>query len=189
LRTRLREQEQGEGKGFLHRWLVRVDPQTANRVHPNDLVRLIRALEVFLLTGTPLSQWQMNHGFRDQPFNTLTVGLVMQRETLAYRIEQRCREMVRDGLVEEVQRLWEMGYSPELAPLQTIGYTQIGEMLRGQYGLEDAITRMAQETRRLAKRQLTWLRAEPDVRWFAPTQRREITEAIEMFFERLAAES
>jgi len=186
LRARLHEQEQNEGKGFLHRWLASVDPEAAVRLHPNDTVRLIRALEVFLVSGTPMSRWQREHGFREHPFSTLTIGLVMERETLARRIEQRCRQMVRDGLVEEVRRLWEMGYGPELLLLQTIGYTQMGEMLQGHCGLEDALARMAQETRRLAKRQLTWLRAESEVCWFAPTQMREISEAIETFFERSA---
>ena len=186
LRARLHEQEHSEGGGFLHRWLAGVDPEAAVRLHPNDTVRLIRALEVFLVSGTPMSQWQREHGFRERPFATLTIGLVMERETLARRIEQRCRQMVSDGLVEEVHRLWEMGYGPELSPLQTIGYTQIGEMRQGRYGLEDALARMAQETRRLAKRQLTWLRAEPEVRWFAPTQTRAITAAVEMFFARSA---
>jgi len=182
LRARMYEQEQSEGRGFLHRWLASVDSEAAARLHPNDTVRLIRALEVFLLSGTPMSRWQRDHSFRDRPFATLTISLVIERETLARRIEERCRQMVCDGLVEEVRHLWKMGYGPELSPLQTIGYAQIGEMLQGRCGLEDALARMVQETRRLAKRQLTWLRAEPEVRWFAPTQTREITAAVEMFF-------
>lgn len=189
LRTRLYEQEQSEGRGFLHHWLASVDAEAAARLHPNDTVRLIRALEVFLSSGTPLSQWQRDHGFRDRSFATLTISLVMERETLARRIEERCRQMVRDGLIDEVRRVWEMGYGPELSPLQTIGYAQIGEMLQGHYGLVDALALMARETRRLAKRQLTWLRAEPEVRWFAPVQMREISEAVEMFFERSAVSS
>jgi tRNA dimethylallyltransferase len=189
LRARLQEQEQSEGRGFLHGWLAGVDPEAAARLHPNDTVRLIRALEVFLLSGTPMSRWQQDHSFRDRPFTTLTISLVMERETLARRIEERCRQMVRDGLVEEVRHLWEMGYGPELTPLQTIGYAQVGEVLQGRCGLEEALARMAQETRRLAKRQLTWLRAEPEVRWFAPTQIREITEAVEMFFAQSVEQS
>jgi tRNA dimethylallyltransferase len=181
LRARLYEQEQSEGRGVLHRWLITVDPEAAARLHPNDTVRLIRALEVFLLSGTPLSRWQRDHSFRDRPFATLTISLVMERETLARRIEERCRQMMCDGLIEEVRRLWEMGYGPKLSPLQTIGYAQIGELLQGHCGLENALARIARETRRLAKRQLTWLRAEPEVRWFAPMQRREITETVEMF--------
>lgn len=186
LRTRLREQVHEEGTGFLHNWLASVDPQAANRLHPNDTVRLIRALEVFLLTGTPISQWQREHAFRERPFSTLTISLVMDREALARRIDQRCRQMIQDGLAEEVRRVWEMGYGPELASLRTIGYAQIGQMLQGHCGLADAIEKMAQETRRLAKRQLTWLRAEPDVRWFAPTQTREIIASVETFFEHSA---
>jgi tRNA dimethylallyltransferase len=183
LRARLQEQEQGEGKGFLHRWLQTVDPEAANRLHPNDLVRLIRALEVFLLTGTPISQWQREHGFRESPFSTLTIGLVMERDSLARGIEVRCRQMVRDGLVEEVRRVWEMGYGPDLPTMQTIGYAQIGAMLQGQYGMDEALTRMALETKRLAKRQLTWLRAEPEVQWFTPAQRQDIATTVERFWE------
>jgi len=183
LRACLREHVHEEGTGFLHNWLASVDPRAANRLHPNDTVRLIRALEVFLLTGTPISQWQQEHSFRDRPFSTLTISLVMDREALARRIDQRCRQMIQDGLAEEVSRVWEMGYGPELASLRTIGYAQIGQMLQGHCGLADAIEKMAQETRRLAKRQLTWLRAEPGVRWFAPTQTREIAAAVARFFE------
>jgi tRNA dimethylallyltransferase len=163
--------------------LKSVDPEAANRLHPNDMVRLIRALEVFLLTGAPISQWQRDHGFRDSPFLTLTIGLAMERGTLARRIAQRCRQMVQDGLVEEVRGLWEMGYGPDLPTLRTIGYAQVGEMLQGSYGLDEALTRMALETRRLAKRQLTWLRAEQTVQWFAPLQRQDIAAAVAEFWE------
>ena len=183
LRARLHEQEQSEGKGFLHSWLGSVDPEAAARLHPNDTMRLIRALEVFLLSGAPLSQWQRAHGFRERPFSTLTIGLVRDRETLHRCIEQRCRQMIGDGLVDEVRCVWELGYGPELPPLQTIGYAQIGDMLQGRCRLEDAIAHMTLDTRRLAKRQLTWLRAEPGLHWYAPTQTREITAAVELFFD------
>jgi tRNA dimethylallyltransferase len=182
LRSRLQAQEQHEGRGFLHRWLQSVDPEAANRLHPNDTVRLIRALEVFLLTGKSISQWQHEHGFSERPFSTLMISLVMARETLAQRIELRCRQMVQDGFVDEVRQLWDMGYGPELSPMRTIGYVQIGEMLQGCYGMEDALNRMVLETKRLAKRQLTWLRAEPDICWFAPQQLGEISDAVERFW-------
>ena len=183
LRVRLQGQEQHEGKGFLHHWLGTIDPETATRLHPNDLVRLVRALEVFLLTGTPISQWQREHGFRESPFSTFTIGLVMERAALARGIEARCRQMVQDGLVEEIRRVWAMGYGPDLPTMQTIGYAQIGAFLRGEYGLEEALTRMALETKRLAKRQLTWLRAEPEVQWFTPMQQQDIETAVERFWE------
>lgn len=182
LRARLQEQELCEGKGFLHRWLQTVDSEAATRLHPNDLVRLIRALEVFLLTGTSMSQWQRTHGFREQPFATLMIGLVMERDLLAQHIELRCRQMVRDGLVEEVRRVWDMGYGPDLPTMRTIGYAQMGAMLQGQYGMDEALMRMTLETKRLAKRQLTWLRAEPGVQWFASAQQRDIATAVERFW-------
>jgi len=184
LRARLQAQEQNEGKGFLHNRLKEVDPESARRLHPNDLVRIIRALEVFLLTGIPISQWQREHGFSERPFATFTIGLVQERETLARGIELRCRQMVQDGLVEELRRVWDMGYSPELPPLQSIGYAQMGAMLRGQYDIEEALMRMALATKRLAKRQLTWLRSEPEVQWFTPAQRQTITDVVERFWMR-----
>jgi tRNA dimethylallyltransferase len=142
----------------------------------------MRALEVFLLTGTPISQWQREHGFRERPFSTLTIGLVREREALARDIELRCRQMVQDGLVEEVRRVWAMGYGPDLPTMQTIGYAQIGAMLQGQYGMDEAVTQMTLATKHLAKRQLTWLRAEPEVCWFAPVQRRDIETAVGRFW-------
>lgn len=184
LRQRLQQQEHEESAGFLHRWLQRVDPDAARRLHPHDSVRLIRALEVFLLTEKPISQWQREHAFSERPFATLTIGLTMDRAALARRIEQRCRDMVQAGLVDEVRHLWEMGYGPELSAMRTIGYAQIGDMLRGHYDTEEALTRMTLETRRLAKRQMTWLRADPEVQWFPPTQVQDIEEAIVKFWQR-----
>jgi tRNA dimethylallyltransferase len=182
LRARLRDDESTKGRGFLHRWLQEVDPAAARRLHPNDTVRLIRALEVFLLTGIPMSQWQTQHGFRERPFSTLTIGLVVERELLHRRITERCQQMVHDGLIEETQYVWQLGYGPELPVMQTIGYAQIGALLRGQYTYGEALEKMAAETKQLAKRQLTWFRADPEVRWFAPTQAVSIAEAVEKFW-------
>jgi tRNA dimethylallyltransferase len=184
LRAQLEEHERTEGKGFLHRWLSRVDPPTAARLHPNDVLRQVRALEVFLLTEIPMSRWQQEHGFRERPFPTLLLSLMCDRETLYRRIEARCRQMLRDGLVEELRQVWAMGYDPALPVFQTIGYAQMGAVLQGRLGQEDALTQMATETKRLAKRQLTWLRVEPNVRWFAPVQEREMATEIEKFWQR-----
>jgi len=182
LRAQLQEQERTEGKGFLHRWLSCVDPTAAVRLHPNDIVRQVRALEVFLLTGVPMSRWQQEHGFRERPFSTLTISLICDRETLHRRIEARCQQMIRDGLLEELRQVWAIGYDPDLPVFQTIGYAQIGALLQGRLGYEEALTQMATETKRLAKRQLTWLRAEPDVQWFTPRQEREMVTALEKFW-------
>jgi tRNA dimethylallyltransferase len=140
-------------------------------------------LEVFLLTGKPVSYWQREHGFRERLFAALTVGLVCERETLHRRIEARCQQMMRDGLVEEVRRVWGLGYGPELPVMQTIGYAQVKAMLHGQCSEGEAIARMITETKHLAKRQLTWFRAEPDVQWFVPSRGREITAVIDRFWQ------
>ena len=129
-----------------------------------------------------MSQWQREHGFRERPFETLLIGLAVERKTLYQRIEQRCRAMLDEGLVAELQRIWALGYSPELPVLQTIGYAQTGRLLGGEYEREEALEHMTQETRRLAKRQMTWFGAEPEMRWFAPTQMAEIRLAIDQFF-------
>jgi tRNA dimethylallyltransferase len=183
LRTRLQAQEVSEGKGFLHHQLRKVDPEVANRLHPNDAVRLIRALEVFLLTGKPMSHWQREHGFRDRPFATLMVGLVCERETLHRRIAERCQQMLKDGLVDEVRRVWDMGYGPELPVMQTIGYAQAKAFLQGKCSEEEALAQMTTETKQLAKRQLTWFRAEPELQWFAPSQGREMRDVINRFWQ------
>lgn len=183
LRARLQEQEASEGKGFLHRWLQDVDPDAANRLHPNDTIRLIRALEVFLLTGKPISHWQREHGFRERPFATLMIALVCDRETLHRRIAERCQQMLQDGLVDEVRRVWAMGYGPELPVMQTIGYAQVKALLHGQCSEAEALAQMATETKQLAKRQLTWFRADPDIQWFGPSQGREIADVISKFWK------
>lgn len=182
LRARLHEQERQAGRGFLYRWLYQVDPDAAARLHPHDTVRVVRALEVFLLTGTPLSQWQRAHGYGEREFSTLTIGLVADRETLARRIAHRCYQMIAAGLVDEVRRLWERGYGPELPPLRTIGYAQIGAVLRGRCSLAEAVAEMCKETRRLAKRQLTWLRGEPQVWWCPAGQVEAVAAAIDKFY-------
>jgi tRNA dimethylallyltransferase len=182
LRTHLQEQEQREGKGTLHRRLHEVDPDAANRLHPNDTVRLIRALEVFLSTGKPMSQWQREHGFRDRPFVTLTIGLVCERETLHRRIAERCQQMLKDGLVDEIRRVWNLGYGPELPVMNTIGYAQVKAFLQGQCDEEETLVQMTTATKQLAKRQLTWFRAEPNLQWFSPSQGREIRDVIKKFW-------
>lgn len=129
-----------------------------------------------------MSQWQREHGFRDRPFQTLMIGLVCERETLHRRIAERCQQMLKDGLVDEVQRVWAMGYGSELPVMQTIGYAQVKALLQGQCSEEEALAQMTTETKKLAKRQLTWFRAEPDLQWFAPSQGREIVDVIGRFW-------
>jgi tRNA dimethylallyltransferase len=164
LRERLTALEDGE-PGALHRRLTTVDPSAAVRLHPHDRVRLIRALEVCELTGRPLSAWQAEHGFRATELDCRVIGLEMPRRALYARLDARCRAMLADGLLDEVRGLWTRGYGPQLWPLQSIGYREVGAHLRGECDLAGALAAMQRATRRFAKRQRTWFRADPQVEW------------------------
>ena len=164
LRARLQAQEQAE-PGSLHRRLREVDPDGAGRIHPNDILRQVRALEVFALTGRPLSEWQQEHGFREASLDIRVVGLELERATLYERLDRRCAAMIGGGLVEEVRGLLARGYRRELPALRTIGYREIGAYLAGECALDAARSAMMRATRQLAKRQMTWFRAVPDIQW------------------------
>ena len=167
------------GKEKLFNELQAVDPESAQRISPNDMVRLVRALEVFRLTGEPLSYLNQRHGFQDQPYDCLKFSLTRPRAELYHLIEARTQHMLEDGLVDEVRSLFSLGYGPKLRPLQSIGYKQIALYLEGKLPLAEAVSLIQRETRRFAKRQLTWLRhdtgniwvelpqGEPDVEHFA----------------------
>jgi tRNA dimethylallyltransferase len=172
LRARLRARERAGGPGTLHRQLAAADPAAAARLHPRDLVRVVRALEVLALTGRPISVWQAEHGFAERRLDALVLGLRRPREELAERIAARCAAMLAAGLLDEIRRLWAHGWGPELAPLRSVGYREMGAHLRGELGLEDALAACARATRRLAKRQMTWFRADPAVRWRHPDRER-----------------
>jgi tRNA dimethylallyltransferase len=150
------------GVGHLFGRLVKIDAQAAAGIKPNDLKRIVRALEVYEQTGIPISQHQRRHDFAERPFETVTVGLRMPREELYRTIERRFDSMIEEGLVDEVRGLLARGYE---LPLSTIGYREIAAFLRGQISLDDAVAQAKRATRRLAKRQLTWFRADPEIVW------------------------
>ena len=145
----------------------------------------MRALEVFELTGETISAHQNRHRFADIGYDTLTVGIEVERKKLYEAIDARFDAMVAAGLVEEVRALIEAGYSPEKPPLSTIGYKQIAAYLRGEMTLAEAIALAKQESRRLAKRQLTWFRREPEIVWLDPERGAHDALALfEKFFRR-----
>lgn len=160
LRARLKAEEEQQ-PGSLHRRLAEVDPASAARLHPRDRVRLVRALEVHALSGRPISAWQEEHRFERGGIAMRVIALEVPREELARRIEARCQAMVKEGLVAEVEGLFAAGLDPTLPSLRSPGYAEIGEFVRGLCSREDAVARMAQATRRLAKRQATWWRGHP----------------------------
>jgi tRNA dimethylallyltransferase len=157
--------------GALHRRLCAVDPATAARVHPHDQVRLVRALEIHELTGQPISRWRAAHAFAERSFTTCVLALDVPRVTLYRHIDERCQAMIDSGLLAEVRALLAAGLDPEVPALQSPGYREMCEHLNGACDLPTAVARMARATRRLAKRQLTWFRSDPEVVWCAPDLR------------------
>jgi tRNA dimethylallyltransferase len=154
-----------EGPQALHDLLSRVDPDTAARLHVNDRLRIIRALEVYHQTGTPLSRFQEGHGFVENRYAPVKIGLDVERSILYGRIDSRVDAMIDAGLVDEVESLLSQGYSPELKPLGAIGYREICDYLRGRLTLADAVDLIKRNTRRYAKRQLTWFRRDGAIKW------------------------
>jgi tRNA dimethylallyltransferase len=164
LRTRLRERATERGPGYLHKLLRRLDPAAAQAIHPNDIPKAIRAVEVSISARAPMTGlWQQG---RDslEGFRILRIGLNPDREALYARINHRASEMFSDGLVAETAALaGKYGNSPW--PLTSLGYKQAMQYLRGEITLEQAIAAAQQGHRNYAKRQMTWFRREPDVHW------------------------
>lgn len=153
----------------LREELRRVDPRAAARIHPEDRVRVVRALEVWRLTGRPLSaSWG---GERPFPWPLVKVGLALDRRELGRRIEARVERMLASGLVAEARRLWESGLSPDAPALRTIGYRELFAHFRGEYDLPEAKRRIVRNTKAYARRQLAFFRAETGVRWIDVTGR------------------
>ena len=170
--------------GTLHRWCRRLDPPVAERVHPNDRVRLTRALEVMLTTGERMSEQQQRHGFADRLGTVLYLVVDPGVEELKRRIRRRSADLFERGLVEEVRQLWERGYGPELPALRSIGYLEAGRVLSGERSVAEAIGDVVRATERFAKRQRTWFRGEADAVWIHPHESRaRILEGIGRFLE------
>lgn len=155
------------GEEALWQQVHQVDPITAERVHPNDTRRLIRALELFELNKAPMSQTvSSDKKLVHSPFNFLMIGLTMPRDLLYERINRRVEIMIDMGLVEEVQHLIEAVGAQELTAMQSLGYKEMIPYLQGHASLEDTIALIQQKTRQFAKRQLTWFRHMPHIEWF-----------------------
>jgi tRNA dimethylallyltransferase len=165
LRKRLRERAASRGSGYLHRILRRLDRTAAEKIHANDAPKLIRAIEVCLASRGRMTELWKQHG-RDalRGFRILRVGLDPERQALYARINNRAQEMFDAGLIEETRRLREK-YGDEIGPLSSLGYRQAVQFLRGELTREQALQAAQQAHRNFGKRQMTWFRREPDVRW------------------------
>ncbi|ADL07945.1 tRNA (adenosine(37)-N6)-dimethylallyltransferase MiaA [Thermosediminibacter oceani] len=165
LRLQLKSEAEKYGNEFLYEKLKQVDPKAAEKIHPNNLRRIIRALEVYIKTGVPFSYSEELTKQQESPYDLLIFGLTRPREELYERINKRVLLMIEKGFVDEVKRLLEMGYSEDLNPMQGLGYRQIIDYLQGRITLEEAIYLISRDTRRYAKRQYTWFRKDKNIIW------------------------
>ncbi len=185
VRERLKQEAGQKGKEFVYQRLREVDPKAAARIHPQDLFRTIRALEVFESTGVQISFLQEQHRFGDRPYLTLKIGLEMDRDKLYRRIEESVERMIERGFLQEVEGLLEMGYGQGLKPMQGLGYKQMVKFLSNELGWDEAVSLMKRETRHYAKRQWTWFKADREACWRDTSSDREkIFSEVRSFLER-----
>lgn len=183
IRNRLKEEARIYGLSFLYTQLNRKDPDTAKRIHPNDTYRIIRALEVYELTGKRISEFHQGHRFKDNPFEFLKIGLHINRDILYDRIDRRVDAMIDGGLFREVTELLEMGYSSGLKSMQSIGYRHLVDFIEGNCNWDETVQTLKRDTRRYAKRQLTWFKADPEIIWIEPRRFSEIQVRIKNFLQ------
>lgn len=172
-------------KGSAHERLRALDPEAAKRLHPNDVKRVIRAIEVLEGTGESARAEFTRRDDASLPYRPVMAGLTMPREFLYRRIEARVEDMLRAGLEDEVRGVLQSGVSPASPAMQGLGYKQMCAFIRGECIREDAVARIKQETRRYAKRQLTWFRREERIRWFDVSQfegARTLADALTLYF-------
>ena len=163
---------------FLHLRLERVDPEAARRIHPHDRRRIIRALEVYVQSGSPLSRFQRQDQQRKPKFRYIKIGLLRPRTELYKRAEERIEEMFTQGWVEEVKKLLEKGYQPELPSMHGLGYREITRFLSGKISLTQAKLLIKRNTRHFIKRQLTWFKREKDVHWITIEKNQDKNEIL-----------
>ena len=154
-----------KGNEFLHEMLRNIDPKSAEEIHANNVKRVIRALEFYKENGFPISQHNEEQKQNETPYNLAYFVLNAPRELLYERIDRRVDEMMENGLMEEVQKLKDMGCRRDMTSMQGLGYKEILSFLDGEVPLEEAVRILKRDTRHFAKRQLTWFRRESDVIW------------------------
>jgi len=181
IRNRLKQEAHKYGNKFLYERLQTVDPDAAKRIHINDIFRIIRALEVFESTGLSLSDHHKNQSSSHNKYRTLFFGLTMERDALYQRINQRVDEMISVGLLDEVRSLLNKGYSSNLKPMRSLGYRHMCDYIENRCQWADSIHLMKRDTRRYAKRQITWFRANPTIQWMMKNQIDVMKQLIEQF--------
>jgi tRNA dimethylallyltransferase len=167
IRARLRQKAEQRGSAHLHRTLARLDSESAARISARDTQKIIRAIELRLLTGKPVGEIHRSGRAALQGYEIIKLGLLPPRAALYARIHARTNAMLAAGWLEEVRALVASGVAPDAKPFQFIGYAQLREHLAGRLSEQDAVRQIQQATRRFAKRQITWFRKESGVHWLA----------------------
>ncbi|WP_010649189.1 tRNA (adenosine(37)-N6)-dimethylallyltransferase MiaA [Oceanobacillus massiliensis] len=180
---KMEEAVAAEGILPLYKRLEQIDPEQAAKIHPNNHRRVIRAMEIYETTGMTMTAYQENQTM-ESPYRPILIGLEMEREILYGRINERVDQMIADGLVEEVRNLYENGYSDSQS-MSAIGYKEFIPYFNGEHSLEDSIHLLKRNSRRYAKRQLTWFKNKLDVRWYDMTNG-PIDEKLRIIFNDLA---
>jgi tRNA dimethylallyltransferase len=183
LRAELETEARREGAEQLHARLARLDPEAARRLDPRNVRRVIRALEVCLLTGRPISEQQHKRPPRQR---ALQVGLTMERAALYARADRRIEAMMAAGLEDEVRRLLKAGYGFHLPAMSGLGYAQFRPYLEGRAALEEAVAEIKRATRRFIRHQYSWFRlTDPAIRWFSVTETtaEEVKQAVRAWLE------
>ncbi|TCO60077.1 tRNA (adenosine(37)-N6)-dimethylallyltransferase MiaA [Caldanaerobacter subterraneus] len=187
-REKMKKLAETYGTSYLYEKLKEVDPEAARKIHPNDLRRIIRALEVYEFTGKPISHYQKMSGMRKNPeYDPIMIGLNYKNRQLLYeKINRRVDEMIKNNLVEEVVNLLKIGYNKYGTSMQALGYKEIVEYLNGEISLEEAVEKIKKGARRYAKRQITWFKAYDFIKWFFVDDYKTYEELRENIFEYLA---
>lgn len=167
IRNHLLKLVEKKGLEYLYQKLQKLDPDWAIRVNPKDRQRILRGLEVYEMTGQPLTEF-LKSTPQKAKFLPYYIGINLPRPLLYHRINQRFKKMIEDGLIEETESLLKKGFSPQLSALRTIGYKEIIQYLQGECSLQEAVARAQQRTRNFARRQITWFKAVPGLEWYDP---------------------
>lgn len=166
VRKQLQDELSSYGKEHLYRKLQQIDPERGKKLHINDTRRIIRALEYYYLTGEPISRQEELTLQHNSPYNLIMIGLTMQREVLYSRINRRVDLMLQKGLLQEVSSLLNRGYSSNLKSLQSLGYRHMLMFIKKVWDWDKAVSIFKQDTRKFAKRQMTWFKADERFTWF-----------------------
>ncbi len=176
LRASLRKEAEEKGNRHLYEKLLGMDPEAASKIHENDVKRVIRAIEVYTHTRKPISEHVKESRLVPAPYKYIVFGLNWDRQELYRRIDARVDKMIAEGLIDEVRNLVKMGYDKGTTAMQAIGYKEVLGYLRGEQSLEETAEVLKRETRRYAKRQLTWFRRMQEINWIDMGENTDISE-------------